>query len=150
MYQWSKGWMYVKTQLVYWQGVNETTCFGLLGSHHQVYNVGSKRQITMRVADVEISSSCLWARWWANKLVVFWHTFVLYFMYFTILTFRHIAILWKLRYYYSTIAISCTRHCKFLGSQNALQYVIYLGLVLRVAWWWLIRVETCCRKHNFV
>ena len=28
---------------VYQQGVNETTCFGLLGGHHQVYNFGSKR-----------------------------------------------------------------------------------------------------------
>jgi len=37
--------------------VNETTCFGLDGGHHQVYNVGFKRQIIMSVADVEISSS---------------------------------------------------------------------------------------------
>ena len=36
-----------RIQVVYYRGVNETTCFGLLGGHHQVYNVGSKRQIMM-------------------------------------------------------------------------------------------------------
>jgi len=28
--------------------------------------------------------------------------------------------------------------------------MMYFGLVLWMAWWWLIRVETCCREHNFV
>ena len=28
-------------------GVDETTCFGVLGGHHQVYSVGSKRLIIM-------------------------------------------------------------------------------------------------------
>jgi len=28
-------------------GVNETTCFGLLGGHHQVYSVSYRRLITM-------------------------------------------------------------------------------------------------------
>jgi len=38
-----------QTQLVYYVGVNETTCFGLLGGHHQVYNVGSKRLMPTHV-----------------------------------------------------------------------------------------------------
>jgi len=46
--------MQVKTQLAYYLGFNETTCFGLLGGHHQVYNVGCKRLIIMRVADVNL------------------------------------------------------------------------------------------------
>ena len=57
-----------RTQLVYWLGVNETTCFGLLGGHHQVYNVGSKRQIIMWVADVEISSSCFTKYIWEKTV----------------------------------------------------------------------------------
>jgi len=28
--------------------------------------------------------------------------------------------------------------------------MIYLGLVLWMAWWWPIRVETCWLEHNFV
>ena len=36
-----------RTQLVYYQGVNEITCFDLLRGHHQVYNDGSKRLIIM-------------------------------------------------------------------------------------------------------
>ena len=39
---WSKTVKYVKTQLVYCLDVNETTCFGLLGGHHQVLQ-SSKR-----------------------------------------------------------------------------------------------------------
>jgi len=34
----------IKTQLVYWYGVNETTCFGLLGGHHQLYRVLRDKQ----------------------------------------------------------------------------------------------------------
>jgi hypothetical protein len=33
-------------------GVNETTCFGLLRGHHQVYNVGYRRLILMRACAV--------------------------------------------------------------------------------------------------
>jgi len=36
---------YGKYMCVYYLGVNETTCFGLLEGHHQIYIVGCKRQI---------------------------------------------------------------------------------------------------------
>jgi len=46
--------MYVKTQLVYWLGVSETTCFGLLVVHHQVYSVGSKRLIIVTLLESKL------------------------------------------------------------------------------------------------
>ena len=33
-----------RTKLFYWQGVTETTFFGLLGGHHQVHKFDSTRQ----------------------------------------------------------------------------------------------------------
>jgi len=62
------GQMYIKTQLVCKQAVNETTCFDLLGDHHHVYSVDSKRQILMWATDVEISSSCLTKYIWERAV----------------------------------------------------------------------------------
>ena len=54
---WSKGQMYIETQLLYQLGVSETTCFGLIGGHHQVYSVDCERLIV--IVSLLEPASCL-------------------------------------------------------------------------------------------